>query len=104
MCVTRCSGSLPLLIGVPPDRRRRCPDTPYGDWRAVGFELQLIFSALLVSRGAGDGGNLQSREIAGLPARAVGEFDGGYRQAIDFRPVLGVELHAIDREQIKVVL
>lgn len=66
--------------------------------------MQLVPPALLVGRGAGDRGHLQPGEIAVLPASAVGQFELGYRQAVDLWPVLGIELNAVDGGQVEIVL
>src|SRR5712671_6070386 len=49
---------LPDLLGTALFRYQwRLPEPAYRNWRAIGFELQFIFLAILIHRGTGDAGN-----------------------------------------------
>src|SRR5690348_9210693 len=85
-------------------RRLELPDPSQRDRSTIRFEFELVLPAVLVGRRAGDAGDLEPREIADLPARAVGRGERRHRQAVDLGPVLRVQLHAIDREKIEIGL
>jgi len=49
-------------------------------------------------------GDLAAGELSDLAAYAVGSLDRRHGQAIDLRPVLGVEFHPVDRQHVQVFL
>src|SRR6516225_4066644 len=94
----------PLSIGIHPDRRRRRANPPQRNWRSVGLEGELIMLAASIRGRARNGGDLAAGEISDLAAYAVGSLDRRHGQAIYLRPILGVELHPIDRQHVQVFL
>ncbi len=80
---------------VPFQRQRGSPDPPHCHGRTVGFELQFILFAIFIQRRTGDAGNSRG-ESSELLACSTRKFNERHRQAIDLRPVLGVQQHPVD--------
>src|SRR5580704_10457481 len=92
-----------LQSAILPDGRRRWPDPSNADWRAIGFELQFVFFALLVRCRTRDAGNLSGREISKLRATANRRLDKRHRQAVDFRSIPRAQQRLVDGQFVQTV-
>src|SRR5580704_18740879 len=87
-------GLLPVWVDALGGRLLDLPDPPQCDRGTVRLRSELVLPAILVGGAADDAQDLQPREIADLPAHAVGWIEHGHRQAVDLGSVLRIQLHA----------
>ena len=95
---------LDLFGAAPLTDQRGSHDPPHGRRRAIGFEPQFIAHAVPIRRGAGDAGNSRRLQVSKLPACSSRQLHGRHWQAIDLRPVPGVEQHPVDLQFVQVIL